>query len=305
MSGVLLVDKPEGPTSHDVVRWARKVFGTRSVGHAGTLDPMATGVLVIAIGEATKLVPYLMAGDKRYEAEITLGAATDTLDARGVVTERADVPSDLTEAAVTWALDSFGAGYHQEAPVVSALKKDGRSLHARVRAGEEVTAPVRWVELRSLELLALSGPQIRLAVHCGKGFYVRSLARDLAVRLGTVGHLSALRRTASGAYAVSECVSGIALREAAGEVEKREAIHSALLSLEEATRAMPTLVLDADGREDARQGRPIAPARFEVIHRGEADAPVRMLDRSGSLVAIGRVSDDGTARVVRGFRRDG
>ncbi|HLU46632.1 MAG TPA: tRNA pseudouridine(55) synthase TruB, partial [Planctomycetota bacterium] len=269
----------------------------------GTLDPMATGVLVLAIGEATKLVPYLMTSDKRYEAEVTLGSETDTLDARGTETRRAAVPEDLTESSVACALASFGAGYEQEAPVVSALKKDGRSLHARVRAGETVEAPVRHVEIHSLALRSFDGQRIRLDVHSGKGFYVRSLARDLASRLGTVGHLSALRRTASGPFAVDACVDGEALREAANAAERRESVHRALLSLEEATRFMPTLTLGEQGTADAFHGRPLMPSSFEAA--GEpprAGVSVRMLDPAGRLVAIGALSDDGRARVVRGFR---
>jgi tRNA pseudouridine55 synthase len=304
VNGVLLVDKPEGPTSHDVVRWARKVFGTRSVGHAGTLDPMATGVLVLAIGEATKLVPYLMASDKRYEAEITLGVETDTLDARGVESKRAEIPPDTTEATVARALASFDGGYEQRAPLVSALKKDGRSLHARVRAGEIVEAPVRRVEVHSLELRAFDGVRISLHVHCGKGFYVRSLARDLAERLGTVGHLSFLRRTSSGPYSVADCVDGAALREAASRVELRERIQRSLLTLEDATRFMPTLLLDDEGRADAFHGRAIPARRF---HAEEAlprvGAPARLLDGERRLVAVASLSDDGSVRVVRGFRQ--
>jgi tRNA pseudouridine55 synthase len=303
VNGVLLVDKPDGPTSHDVVRWARKVFGTRSVGHAGTLDPMATGVLVVLIGEATKLVPYLMATDKRYEAEITLGIETDTLDARGREVRRAAIPPDLTEASVARALEFFEGGYDQLAPAVSALKKDGRSLHARVRAGETVEAPVRRVEVFSLQLRALTGATIEVDVHCGKGFYVRSLARDLAERLGTVGHLSALRRTASGPFHVRDCVCGDELRQASGEPARREGIHRALLSIEDATRFMPTFELDDEGKSDATHGRPVSPARLEARGRApKLGEPARLVDADGKLVAMAAVSDDGSARVVRGFR---
>jgi tRNA pseudouridine55 synthase len=303
VNGVLLVDKPEGPTSHDVVRWARKVFGTRSVGHAGTLDPMATGVLVVLIGEATKLVPYLMATDKRYEAQITLGVETDTLDARGREVRRAAIPSDLSDASVAGALAAFVGGYDQLAPAVSALKKDGRALYARVRAGETVDAPVRRVEVYSLELRELHGATIEVDVHCGKGFYVRSLARDVAERLGTVGHLSALRRTSTGPFHARDCVSGDELREATGDPARREAIHRALLSIEDATRFMPTLELDEEGRSDAHHGRPVSPSRLRVRGRApEAGEAARLVDVEGKVVAMAAVSDDGSARVVRGFR---
>lgn len=303
MNGVLIVDKPDGPTSHDVVRWARKVFGTRSVGHAGTLDPMATGVLVVAVGEATKLVPYLTASDKRYEAEITLGLATDTLDARGKEIARAEIPEGLTERDVAAALASFVGGYDQRAPVVSAIKRDGRSLHARVRAGEEVEAPVRRVELHEAEVEALDGEKIRITVHCGKGFYVRSLARDLAEKLGTLGHLSALRRTASGAFGLEGSVDGLALREAAADPARRSAIHGALLTLEEATSFMPTVRVNEEGRADAWNGRPIDPSRFTPEGAEPSrDEPLRILDARGDLLAIGAFSDDGRVRVVRGFR---
>src|SRR5262245_5092343 len=185
MRGVLIVDKAEGPTSHDVVRLARRVFGTRAVGHAGTLDPMASGVLVLGIGEGTKLLAHLGADDKRYAARVTLGAETDTLDALGQVTARAPVPAGLDLAQVRTAAQGFLGTITQRAPEYSALKQGGEPLYARVRRGEAVTAPEREVMVHALAIESVGADSIQLTLHCGKGFYVRSLARDLARALGT------------------------------------------------------------------------------------------------------------------------
>lgn len=296
--GVLVVDKPRGPTSHDIVRDARRALGTRSVGHAGTLDPMATGVLVVVVGEATKLVPWLTVDDKAYEAELRLGVATDSLDADGREVERAPVPAGLDRAAVERAAAGFLGVTRQRAPRVSAIKQGGKALHARVRAGEVVEPPEREVVLHELRVLAVEPPTIRVALVCGKGFYVRALGRDLAEALGTVGHLTALRRTRSGALDLSRAVPGAGLREAGDGLRAR------LLTLEEATSRMATVTLTVEGREDARHGRPIRPAGCEGgLPELSPDAVVRLLSPRGELVALGRRHED-VLRVTRGIVRD-
>ncbi len=294
--GVLVVDKPRGPTSHDVVMWARRALRTRAVGHAGTLDPMATGVLVLAIGEATKLVPYLTADDKEYEAELMLGAGTDTLDAEGTVTERAPVPV-LDPHAVAAVLARFVGPGVQRPPAYSAIKVDGVPLHERARRGEIVEVKEREVEVREIALLGLDASSIRFRVRSAKGFYVRSLGRDIALALGTVGHLVALRRTGSGAFLVSAAIDGETLRRAReGESDARETVEGSLLSLEEAVCALPRVVLDAAAEAHARAGRRI-PGADPDLQMGK---PVALISEGGGLVAIGeRV--DGELVVRRGF----
>jgi tRNA pseudouridine55 synthase len=282
--GVLVVDKPAGMTSHDVVARARRLLRTRAVGHAGTLDPAATGVLVLAVGEATKLVPWLTAADKAYTATIRLGVATDSLDADGVVVG-SEPPPPLDREAVQRAADSFLGPHRQQAPAVSAIKVDGVRLHARARRGELVEPPFRDVELRSVTIESVNGPDIELSLCCGKGFYVRSFARDLAAHLGTLGHLTALRRTASGRFELSDAC------------RLDEVARDRLLPLVEATaRVLPTWEIDSAQASDARCGR-----RLRGLPEGEL-----AIVESGRLVAIVRPdpAEDGAHRVARGFVED-
>ncbi|MFO0735722.1 MAG: tRNA pseudouridine(55) synthase TruB [Labilithrix sp.] len=284
--GVVVIDKPKGPTSHDVVMRVRKLLKTRAVGHAGTLDPMATGVLVVAVGEGTKLVPWLTAADKAYEATIRLGAATDTLDAEGNVTETREVPA-LTDEAIERALAAERARTEQIPPAFSAIKVDGVRSHERARKGEDVALAARPVEVRSLTLVARREGELDVRVESAKGYFVRSLARDLAAALGTVGHLTALRRVRSGAFCIEDAVA----LEALGP--------DALLGLDAAAaKALPVSVLDADGVKAAGHGQRVAPAQMKDVHVG----PTAWLDERGRLVAVGECGPDG-GRVLRGFPR--
>jgi tRNA pseudouridine55 synthase len=305
MNGILVVDKPAGPTSHDVVAWARRALQQRSIGHAGTLDPMATGVLVLAVGEATKLVAYLTADAKEYLAEVTLGVATDTLDADGQPVAQAPVPAELSEARVREVLGRFRGALEQRAPVVSAIKQGGRPLHERVRRGEAVEAPVRSVVVHALDLRACDLPRLELRVRCSKGFYVRALARDLAEALGTVGHLSALRRTHSGPFEVEGAVPFERVRAAArGDGAAREAVVRALRPLAEACRCLPGVKLSPPGVEDARHGRPVDIAGG--VLEGAVDVPedgvVVLFGPDGGPVALARRQEH-RLRIVRGFRQ--
>ena len=222
--GVVVVDKPVGPTSFDIVRQARRATGARKVGHGGTLDPLASGVLPLCFGEATKLAQFLLDADKEYEATISFGAETDTYDAAGAVTLRR--PADhLDPSAVRGALAGFVGEQAQIPPMYSALKREGRPLYAYARAGETVDRPARQIFIHALELRAFveapaadesaaipadlagvsgdgggRGPLARVFIRCSKGTYVRSLAYDLGRALGTCAHLTALRRTRSGPF---------------------------------------------------------------------------------------------------------
>lgn len=300
MSGVLVVDKPGGASSHDVVQWGRRAFATRSVGHAGTLDPMATGVLLLLVDEATKLSPFLTLDDKRYLAEIRLGADTDSLDADGIVLAEAPIPAGLTDAAVRAALAPMVGEVEQEAPAVSAIKVEGRALHERFRRGEAVRGPVRRVVLHGAEVLEVGPATIRLEVHCGKGYYVRSLARDLARALGTVGHLAALRRTASGPFRVEGAFPGERLREVRDEVARAE-LRGALVGLADACAGMERARLTEVGATHARHGRRVPFQEAGISGPLDPSVPVAMLGPSGQLVAVGRADAPGSLRIVRGF----
>ncbi len=205
--GVLAVDKPAGPTSHDVVARARKALGERRVGHTGTLDPFATGLLMLCVGKATRLAEYLTGLDKTYEAVARLGAATDTLDPEGEVVAESDGWKDLTPASVEAALGALRGDLDQIPPAYSAKKIAGEAAHRRVRRGEEVALEPRRVTVHELELTRLELPEVAFRVRCSSGTYVRALARDLGEALGVGAHLTALRRTAVGPFGVGGAVS--------------------------------------------------------------------------------------------------
>ncbi|MDB4990296.1 MAG: tRNA pseudouridine synthase [Myxococcaceae bacterium] len=298
--GLLIVDKAQGPTSHDVVNVARRALGTRAIGHTGTLDPMATGVLVLVVGEATKLVNSLSALTKRYEATVRLGATTVTLDAEGEVDETASIPA-FGRADVEAAAARFLGEIEQRAPNVSAIKVDGKSLYKRVRSGQIVEAPVRRVRLDALEVRDLRSDEIDLALTCGSGFYVRSLARDLAQSLGTLGHLSALRRTHNGRFEIAQAVSFEALRAARDSDVLRAELRARVLPLAEICRSLPHLALDEEGVRHARCGRAV-PLAHVVGPQAEPCASLVAFDQAGTPVALVELVDGEHLRVLRGFR---
>jgi tRNA pseudouridine55 synthase len=301
LHGVLVVDKARGPTSHDVVAVARRVLGTRAIGHTGTLDPMATGVLVLAVGEATKLVNLLGATEKRYEATLALGTTTSTLDAEGEVTGEAEVPA-LELAAVREVAARFVGHLDQQVPAVSAVKVDGQALHKLARKGREVAAPIKQVVVHELAITALRERELELSVSSGKGFYVRALARDLAAALGTVGHLSALRRTHNGAFTLEGAIDFEQLRAAGrGTDDDRAAVRRALIPFERVCRQLPHVVLSADAVEHVRHGRAFDVALVSEGVELLAEEPVVALDAAGAPLALLSRSGD-RARVSRGFR---
>jgi tRNA pseudouridine55 synthase len=275
VNGVLVIDKPRGPTSFDVVAGVRRAVGERRVGHAGTLDPMATGVLPVCVGEATKLVPFLMAGDKVYEAEALLGVTTDTLDAEGTVT--AEAPAvHLGEDEVARALAGFVGIIRQTPPMHSAIRVNGRRLYELAREGVEIERKDREVEVRSACLtgFAIEGARarVRFTVTCGKGTYIRTIAGDLGVRLGVGAHLTALRRTRVGAFTAERALP---LAEVGPS--------SPALGLAEALGELPALHLDATQSRDVRDGK--VKVISELKAPGEAPF-VRLLRPDGSLLAV-------------------
>jgi tRNA pseudouridine55 synthase len=289
MHGIIVVDKPGGMTSHDVVARIRRRLGTRAVGHAGTLDPMATGVLVVAIGEGTKLVPYLASEEKSYDAAVTFGRATDTFDAEGRTTGEAPLPADLG-ARLDEAMALERARTEQVPPAVSAIHVDGERAHVRARRGETVALDPRPIRVLSLHLSSLETPVAKISLQVSKGYYVRSLARDLGERVGTPAHLSSLRRTASGSFTLAD----------ASPLDAADLDQRVLSLVAGASRVMPTLRLSERGEQDARAGRPV---RAEDMTPPSAGLSA-WLDASGAvLVAVGEVSPSGTGQVKRGFPR--
>ena len=206
LEGVLLVDKPVEHTSHDVVARLRGKLKMKRIGHAGTLDPMATGLLVILVGKATRISQYLMSVDKEYSGTIELGKVTNTQDAEGEVLETRPVPV-LTEADIRAALKGFIGDQYQLPPMFSAIKIDGVPLYKRARDGEEVEREPRFIRVMNYELTRWASPELDFVVRCTKGTYVRTLAHDLGQRLGCGAHLKALRRIASGNLNVSQALT--------------------------------------------------------------------------------------------------
>jgi len=292
VTGVLVVDKPAGMTSHDVVLQARRLFQQRSVGHAGTLDPLATGVLLLLFGEATKLSAYLAADDKSYEALVRFGTATDTLDADGcVVEQRAISPQDVSDADLEDALVSERSRTEQMPPRVSALKIQGTPAHRLSRRGRPVTLAARPVRVGALALIARGHDWIRLALRVSKGYYVRALAHDLGQRLGVPAHIEALRRTASGVFILDEAVAWPPL-----------GVPPLLAPGVAAARSLPVLELTEEGAERARHGKELDDRHFVVAPRDNDadDRPYAWLDRAGVLVAVGRRTREAHV-VLRGF----
>lgn len=216
LDGLLVVDKPANMTSHDVVDRVRQLSRQRRVGHAGTLDPLATGVLVLGLGRATRLLEYLTGQDKRYLATVHLGITTDTYDAEGQITGRHDGPWPSPEE-VERALDHFRGEIEQRPPPFSALKQGGERLYEKARRGERVKVPPRRVTIHALKVLEYTPPLLRLDVTCSKGTYIRSLAHDLGQVLGTGAHLAELRRVASGPFTVEDAHTLEELEQAARE----------------------------------------------------------------------------------------
>lgn len=314
--GILLIDKPAGVTSFQVVERVRRQLlnafpelqprrGPRPAGtpkpprfkcgHAGTLDPLATGLLVVLVGKGSRLSPFLMGMDKTYAATVRFGAATSTLDREGEVTATAAVPADVQ--TVEALLPRFRGDLLQVPPLISALKRDGKALYKRVRAGEDVAEPeARPVTISRLEMTGARWPgvdqdgalhEIDLVVDCGSGTYIRSLARDVAQAAGSVGHIQQLRRLRVGPFTVNDALSGVMELDGA-------ALAAALRPLAEALPTAPALVLDAAEAGQVRQGGQPLPTWLKRLDGPLTADPkhgqiFRMLDGAGLLVAVGLV----------------
>lgn len=226
-SGVLLIDKDRGMTSHDVVAIARKALHIKKIGHCGTLDPMATGLLILVINKATKLQDLLMGEHKEYEGTLTLGVETSTQDAEGEVTATHPVDG-VTEEVVARAFETYTGVFDQIPPMVSAIKKDGVPLYKLARKGQEVVREPRRVEVTGYSINEIDLPEVSFTVQCSKGFYVRSYAADIGRDLGCGAHLSALRRTRSGFFTVDGAVKASDLK-----TTPREELLAAMLGIEQ------------------------------------------------------------------------
>lgn len=292
MDGLLIVDKPAGPTSHDVVARMRRVLGERSIGHTGTLDPAASGVLALVLGRATRLARFLSGDTKSYEAVVQLGFATNTRDAEGSpVGPRHTGPWPSGEA-VDAALHAFRGTFLQQPPAYSARKIGGARSYTLARARgrtaqapetdsppERLPAPSE-VTVHRLDLVSVEADRVRLDVHCSAGFYVRSLAHDLGERLGVGAHLAALRRTRSGDCTIEEAVP-----LAAAEADPRAAIDR-IVPMARMLPGLAAIVLTMEGVRRATHGRDLGPGELESGGVPLSPAFVRLLDPAGHLVGI-------------------
>lgn len=281
MDGVLVVDKPAGPTSHDIVDRARHVLETRRVGHTGTLDPFATGVLVLCVGRATRLARFLAAGEKTYRASVRLGFATTTDDLTG---EPLDAPRAVAvdTDALREALAALVGSFDQVPPAFSARQVGGRRLYELARRGEAVARAATPVTVHALDLVSRGPDTIELELRCSAGTYVRALARDLGERLGTGAHLVALRRTRSGGFDLGQAVAGDDLAGAADR----------LIPLSRLLPELPAATVGEEGRRRIGHGRELAPEHVLSGFPEAAVARVRLLDERGELLALA---------VARGF----
>ena len=230
IDGVLPIDKAPGMTSHDVVAIARKVLGTKKIGHCGTLDPMATGLLLLTLGKGTKIQDLIMSEDKEYEGTMKFGVMTDSQDADGEITETREVP-EFTQEQIEAAFAKYDGDFYQTPPMVSAIKKDGVALYKLARQGKTVEREPRFVHIYAHHILGMMLPEVDFRVVCSKGFYVRTYAFDIGNDLGCGAHLSALRRTKSGRFDVSMAFPAADLKTAS-----REAILEKLLTLPQVSR---------------------------------------------------------------------
>jgi len=284
-SGILLVDKPQGLTSHDVVARTRKAAGTRKVGHAGTLDPMATGLLVLGINSSTRLLTYLVGLDKEYYATIRLGQRTDSDDADGEILETISADS-ITDAAIEAGIAKLRGAISQVPSTVSAIKVDGKRAYALAREGQDVVLKPRPVTISAFEVLSRDGDDVMVRVECSSGTYIRALARDLGADLGVGGHLTALRRTRIGPFAIG----------GAHELEGLD-VAAALIGPAEAASALFDRVELSDQQAlELTQGK-----RFTVD--GPDGSPVAAVTASGRLVGLVTIAS-GRVRTLVNFPTD-
>lgn len=287
VDGILLLDKPVGLSSNAALQAVKRLYGARKAGHTGSLDPLASGLLPVCFGEATKVSGFLLDADKYYWVRVRLGVKTATGDAEGEEIERREVPR-LTEAEVESALKGFLGEREQVPPMYSAVKHRGKRLYELARAGREVERKPRRIRIDEFELEALAGDVVDLRVRCSKGTYVRTLAEDVAERLGTCGHVAALRRLALGPFGAQgmHTMEDLEARAAEGR-DALDALDALLLPIDRALMERPAVVLDADSAFYLGRGQPVQ------VPNAPTSGWVRVYDEREVLLGVGEVLDDG------------
>ena len=284
IDGALLLDKPVGPSSNGVLQEAKRLLGARKAGHGGTLDPLASGLLLLLFGEATKFAGLLLEQDKEYLASVKLGETTATGDAEGEILERRKVPVDRPDLDAV--LERFRGEIEQLPPMHSALKRDGVPLYKLARQGKAVERASRRIRILELEVASFEPPRLTLRVRCSKGTYIRTLAEDIGAALGTGAHLSGLRRTTSGRFRIEDAVSLEALRELPPAARSDR-----VLPLTALVQGLPRAALDAGAEARLRNGQAL-----EIS--GLAEGVVAVVRVDGALIGLGR-SEGGVLRPLR------
>jgi tRNA pseudouridine55 synthase len=310
LDGILLFDKPAGMSSNAALQIARKLFRAEKGGHTGALDPLATGLLPLCFGEATKIAGLLLGGRKAYEASIRLGQVTDTDDSDGQVLRERPVPA-LDRTGVEAALRPFVGRIRQRPPIYSALKQGGEPLYAKARRGEAIEVPEREVEIESIEIGALDGNALELRVTCGSGTYIRSLARDLGEALGCGGHITALRRTWVEPFR-GQAMHRIEDLQAAAGQGGDVALDALLLPVEAGLVHWPTVVVDAEQARALGWGQFVAGSGLKSLPQAQppvggtsdpiSPLAVNIQDSQGRSLGLGELCEDGTLRPKRLFR---
>ena len=280
MDGIILIDKPLNYTSHDIVGKVRRVLHTKKVGHCGTLDPQATGVLVVCVNKATKAIQFLTSDEKTYIASVQLGYSTDTYDREGEIVEKKDYKNDVSFEQVKSCLESFKGKQKQMPPIYSAIKVNGKKLYEYAREGKEVEIQSRDIEILDIELIDFKEDKITFKAHCSKGTYIRSLCVDIAAKLGYPGCMVELRRIQSGAFTIDQCVT----------LEQLENNEFTMLSIEEGLKDMKELIV-----EDT-----------SVVFHGKKiesnlDGYVAIKDKDKKILAIYEQIGENTLKNVRGL----
>lgn len=284
IDGILLLDKPAGLTSNAALQIVKRLFVASKAGHTGSLDPMATGLLPICLGEATKLSGFLLDADKRYRARCKLGVRTRTADAEGEVIETRPVPA-LTESEVRAVLDAFTGTISQVPPMHSAIKVDGQPLYKLAHQGQEIERKPRSVQIYEIRLLGLEGDVLEIDVHCSKGTYIRTLAEDIGEKLGCGAHLSALRRTETGPFSLKQAASLLEIEHLAEE--GTDSLDPLLLPMETALADWSQVRLSPQSAYYVCQGQAV------LVPKAPGSGMVTLFNEEGAFLGVGEVLDDG------------
>ena len=284
LSGVLLVNKPTGMTSHDVIDQLRRILDTKRIGHTGTLDPDADGVLLICINQATKVAQFLTDLDKEYQAVIKLGVTTDTYDRTGrVIKTEENLNISIDEIKKT--ILSFTGRIQQTPPIYSAIKQNGKRLYQYARANKKVEAKKREVEIKNLEILDIDIPWVHLKIACSKGTYIRSLAFDIGEKLGCGAHLFSLRRTQVGPFRLDQAYS----LESLSDIRINGRLEKVLLPIEKAMSHLPSVVVDESFAEKVRDGIPLKSSSVLSVEGDfESNQTISMKDQHQRIIAVGK-----------------